>query len=100
MTLKRTIYRAGTLTVRAGYDDHGQLAIDGHDLGGHPASGEYEYFIRVRPEHFPQLRKAFGADESSDVVDLLVAHGAVLVESGETAWLTEHGIPYEFSNWF
>ena len=94
------MHEAGTLTVRAGYDDQGQLALDGHDLGGHPGSGEYEYFIRVRPEHFPQLRKALGADESSDVLDVVVAHGAMLVERGETAWLAEHGIPYEFSNWF
>lgn len=100
MTPQRTIYRAGTLTVRAGYDDHGRLAIDGHDLGGHPSSGEYEYFIRIRPEHFPQVRKALGADAAVDVVDLVAAHGVMLVESGESTWLKEHDIPYEFSNWF
>ncbi len=91
----REIHRGETLVVRAGYDDRGRLTIDGQDLGGHPLFEEYEYFLRVAPEHFGLLRSALGGGADAELVDLLATRGDELVRRGETRWLKEHGIPFD-----
>ncbi len=93
------IYRRGSLVVWAGYTEDGRLALDAQDLGGHPVFDEYEYFIRIDPESFPTLRKALSGGATDDVLELVLTHGAAIVEAGETSWLKDHGIPYQFSNW-
>src|SRR5688572_206972 len=93
------IYRQGTLTVWVKYDDAGRLAIDAQDLGGHPAFEEYEYFIRIGPDHFSELRPALGGGVEDDVLDLILTNAAAICRAGETSWLEAHAIPYDFSTW-
>ena len=92
----REIFRRGTLVVWAGIDQHGRLAIEGQDLGGHPATSEYEYFIWIAPEHWPLVRRALGGQEYDDVVELIAANAERLVTAGERSWLQAHDIPLEF----
>ncbi len=93
------IYAGGTLVVWAGITEDGQLAINGQDLGGHPFSDEYEYFIRIAPEHWPLLRRALAGGEEDDIVEITVANGTRLVEAGEVTWLKAHGVPHSFHTW-
>ena len=80
-------------------DDDGQLAIDGQDLGGHPFCDEYEYFIRISPEHVDLLRSALDLDADADVLAAVKERGAEIVRAGEYTWLRDHEIPFEFNNW-
>ena len=94
----KEIHRSSTLVVWAGYDDHGRLAIEGQDLGGHPMCDEYEYFIHVAPAQFPQLCQALGGGEDDDVLALLAGRGPEVVRAGETSWLRANGVPFDFDS--
>lgn len=91
----KEIYTRGTLKVWAGIGDDGQLRIDGQDLH---ASGEYEYFIRIAPEHWTLLRASLGGKEGDDLLELVIANGRLLGTAGEVSWLEAHGVPFEFFN--
>ncbi len=93
------IYRRGTITVWVKYDDEGRLAIDAQDLGGHPAFEEYEYFVRILPGDFSELRQALDGEVDDDVLDLIVANADTICRTGETTWLKAHGIPYDLNTW-
>lgn len=92
------IYRDGTLVVWAGYDDRGRLAIDGQDLGGHPGCDEYEYFIRIDPDHFDLLRSGFDVEADADLLAAVQVRGRELVGAGEATWLRDHDIPFELTS--
>ena len=94
----KQIHRSASLVVWAGYDDSGRLALEGQDLGGHPLCDEYEYFLNVAPEQFPQLARALGGTSDDDVLSLVADRGSELVRTGETAWLREHGVPFDFDS--
>lgn len=93
-------WRSGKCTVRAGYHSDGTLFFSGHDLAyfGNPGE-EYEYWITVARSDFDRVRAALGAGSDEDVVDAVCARVESIMPGGETAWLREHGIDYEFSSW-
>ena len=86
-----TMFDRNKLRVGATLVD-GDLLISGHDLNGFFDQDEYEYFITVPASEFPAVRAALGADTTADVVSLMVAHGELIVTTGERRWFTENGI--------
>ena len=77
----------------------GRLRLSGQDLGGFMGTSEYEYFITVEPEHFEALRSALEAPPDADIVDAMCAKAEAIYTRGETTWLTDHGIPFDLTNW-
>ena len=95
----REVYRGGTLVVWVSYGDDGELVVHGQDIGGHPACDEYEYFLRIEPEHVQGLQEALGAPAQVGVVAVATVDWSDIVEMGETTWLKSVGIPYKFDCW-
>jgi hypothetical protein len=90
---QRVFWRTPTCTVWVGYDEVGALVFDGLDrayLDG------YEYTVTVAPDQFDVLRRALGADQAADVVDLVCGHVEEIMARGERTWLDEHGIERSF----
>src|SRR5579884_2511676 len=83
--------------VDGSYDMEGCLVLAGQDLNG----SEYEWYFRIRPEHFPKVRTALGGGPDEDVLALLAARVDTLPNSGGRdpgAWLRDQGVPTAFSN--
>jgi hypothetical protein len=83
----------------------GDLVLAGSDLS--PSikemfdTDEYEYFYVVKAHEVKRVCAALGADAAGlleRVRDQLAPHG-ITASTAWKAWLTAHGIPYEFSVW-
>jgi hypothetical protein len=46
----------------------------------------------------PQLAEALGGTSDDDVLALVADRGSELVRTGETAWLRQHGVPFDFDS--
>ena len=61
--------------LRASLNEDGSLVLEGQDLGPGTAmvspDGEYEYWITVKPEHFPRLLALLGADPEANLLEVL-----------------------------
>jgi hypothetical protein len=93
---ERVFRRTDTCTVWVGYDQAGALVFSGEDrqhLDG------YEYTIAVAPDQFDALRRVFGADPATDVVDLVCAHSDEIMARGERTWLDDQGIERSFHSY-
>ena len=84
----------------ASLNAEGNLVLAGQDLGPVTAivssDGEYEYWITVKAEHFPQLLALLEASPDADVLEVLAEHW-----TGERSYELERlirgsGIPQEF----
>jgi hypothetical protein len=94
------MYAAERLTVHACAWSDGAVSIEGQDLGPNtPGGDEYEYFATVAPADVPRLLAALGGRATDDPLRLLEEQGEEIVRAGETAWLRDHGVPFEFHTW-
>ena len=73
----------------------GSIKIYGQHL--YP-DAEYEYWFVVAPTDLPLLATALGT--TVDGIELAwKSQSATIIQHGESRWLTEHEIPYDFGNW-
>jgi hypothetical protein len=94
---ERTMWDAIGLLVWAESSASGGVTIHGLDMRGSPGgSREYEYALAVPAGEVAVVVGALGGSADDDVVDLLGAHGAMIVTRGESSWLREIGVHAEF----
>ena len=83
-----------------GYDDAGALVFSSDERAylGEPGCS-YEYWVTVAPDQFDALRRVFGDNRVSDVVDLVCSHAGEIMARGERTWLDDHGIERGFCSY-
>lgn len=86
------LHDAEGLHVWAELRDGGALVVQGQDLRG----GEYEYAIEVAASDVPAVVRALGGSDPEVVLDLLTAHAATIVGTGERQWFERAGVPVRF----
>ena len=76
----------------------GDVTIEGHDLGlpGPSGATEYEWFVTIRADSIPAFRTALGAQDQEAVLEAVLRRSGDILAMGETAWLQQHKIAYEF----
>ena len=81
------------LTVWAQFRDDGSFELEGvhRGAGAHVGREDYEYFIKVAPEHLPALATALGCAVDG-ILEAWSAQQDDIVRHGERRWLEEHGV--------
>jgi hypothetical protein len=87
------IFRGATLVVWFHLNGDGTATFEGQDLGGYPGTSEYEYWLKVDQQ---ALRRALNLGSDDDLTVAVQARGEEIVQTGESTWLTNHGIAYDF----
>lgn len=103
LTLRQENNGADRRFLEAYFDDHGDLHVDGQDLGPGTAvassDGEYEWYQTIRAAHFAELRTLLGAGANEDLLDVLArsycGQGSYSLEK----LLRESAIPIELQVW-
>jgi hypothetical protein len=84
----------------ASLNAEGSLALAGHDMGPGTAilspDGEYEYWITVKAERFPQLLALLEASADADVLQVLAEHWTGKQSYELERLIRASGIPQEF----
>ena len=102
-------------TLLGHIDPSGNLVISGHDLGPQVASifadDEYEYWLKIRPEHLPALDADLRhlltelgslAPADASLLELLQScfqQAIFASDVGFRSWLQTKSIPSEFFSW-
>jgi hypothetical protein len=93
-------WRGDACSVTVGYAASGALEFHGYDRRAFGTAGsEYEYVVTVGAADLPALRRALGVQSDDDVLAAVVAHVDDIMPTGESTWLTRHGIEHRVSVW-
>ncbi len=87
------IFRGATLVVWFHLNGDDTATFEGQDLGGYPGTSEYEYWLKVDQQ---ALRRALNLGSDDDLTAAVQARGEEIVRTGESTWLTNHGIACDF----
>ncbi len=94
--MKRVFKEQGTCCVWISITEHGDLLLNGQDLGGVAGASEYEYAIAVKLSDFGTIREALHGSADADIVELMCANAQMIFSSGEQTWLEGLGIETDF----
>ncbi len=87
------IFHGSTLVVWIYLNGDGTATFAGQDLGGYPGTSEYEYWLTVDQQ---ALRRALNIGPDADLAAAVKDRGEEIVRAGESHWLENHGITYDF----
>ncbi len=104
ITLRQEHSEKDTWSLCATVEENGDLIIEGQDLGPSverfwgAGLTEYEWDIKVRAAHIPELIAALGGKEGDDVLSLLAARYNEDDRYASRNFLEQRRVPFEFSN--
>jgi hypothetical protein len=89
-----------SLTLRLQEGSDGSLRFDATAWRFRTANDDaYEYEITVEAADIPTLRAALRIDAEADVFEAVRCRSREIVKHGESKWLKERGIAFDFFAW-